>query len=85
MVSHMKTTVDIAEPLLAEAKRVALLEGTTLRALLEQGLREVLEQRRQRGAFHLRDASFSGQGLQPDIADGSWTAVRSLIYEGRGA
>ena len=85
MVTHMKTTVDIADPLLAEAKRVALAEGTTLRALLEQGLRDVLERRRQRSAFQLRDASFSGHGLQPDVADGSWAVVRSLIYEGRGA
>ena len=46
MVAHMKTTVDIADGLLAEAKRVAV----------EQGLQGVLAQRRQRGRFRLRDA-----------------------------
>ncbi len=43
MASHMKTTVDIAPVLLDEAKRRAREQGTTLRALVEDGLRRVLE------------------------------------------
>lgn len=86
MAGSMKTTVDISDPLLAEVRRVADREGTTLKALVEAGLRRVLEERRGKAApFRLRDASFRGDGLQPGIATGSWDAIRDAIYEGRGA
>jgi hypothetical protein len=85
MVSHMKTTIDIAEPLLTRAKQVAQTEGVTLRELVEDGLRQVLAQRQQRGSFRLRRATFGGDGLQPDVVEGSWTRIRDLIYEGRGS
>jgi hypothetical protein len=82
----MKTTVDIPRPLLEEARRAADRDGTTLKALVEAGLRRVLaEQRKKLAAFRLRDASFRGEGLQPGVATGSWEAVRDAIYEGRGA
>jgi Arc/MetJ family transcription regulator len=85
MVAHMKTTIDIADALLAEAKRIAAEQRTTLRELVEQGLRGVIEHRRQRVGFTLRDASFAGNGLRPEVADGSWQRLRDLAYEGRGA
>lgn len=84
MGAHMKTTVDIADALLDEAKRVASREGTTLRALIEQGLRRTLAERRRGGRFRLRRASFKGQGLQPGVKELSWERVRELAYEGRG-
>ena len=85
MVTHMKTTIDIAEALLTRAKQVAATEGVTLRELVEEGLRQVLEEREQRASFRLRRATFRGQGLQPDVAAGSWQHLRDLAYEGRGA
>ena len=84
MVTHMKTTIEIPDPLLAEARRVAESEGRTLRALVEEGLRRALKERRATG-FRLRKASFRGNGLQPAVKDGSWERLRELIYEGRGA
>ena len=85
MVICMKTTVEISDALLDEARLTAARERTTVRVLLEDGLRFVLLARRRRGAFTLRDASFKGRGLQPDVAAGSWERLRDLIYEGRGA
>lgn len=85
MVTHMKTTVDIADALLDEAKRVAARDHTTLRALIEDGLRQIVSERRESQEFRLEDASFRGEGLQPGLEEGSWEQVRNLAYEGRGA
>ena len=38
----MKTTVDLPDELLREVQQVARAEGTTMRSLLEEGLRAVL-------------------------------------------
>lgn len=85
MVAHMKTTVEIADPLLLEAKAVAAREGTTLRELIEAGLRKAIDERRGGEAdFRLRRASFKGRGLQPHVRDGDWERLRELAYEGRG-
>jgi hypothetical protein len=81
----MKTTLEIAEPLLNEARKLAARDGTTLRAIVEQGLRRILDENRRAKPFKLRDGSFKGgEGLQPEFADAGWEKIRSAIYEGRG-
>jgi len=84
MVTHMKTTIEISDPLLKSAKKAAAREGTTLRALVELGLRQVIETRKRGGAFRLRKASFRGQGLQPTAKDLTWEQMRELAYGERG-
>jgi hypothetical protein len=85
MVSHMKTTVVISDSLLREAKRVAAREGTTVRSLIEQGLRHAVDRRKQARRFRLRKASFKGKGLSAEAARLGWDRLRDLAYEGRGA
>ncbi len=85
MVTHMKTTIDIADALLLEAKATATRDETTLRALVEEGLRHILERKKRCPEFRLRDASFRGHGLQREVEDGSWERIRDLSYEGRGS
>ena len=80
----MKTTVEIADALLEEAKRVASRESTTLRELMEEGLRRALDDRRRRKGFRLRRASFRGKGLQTGVSE-DWERIREAAYEGRGA
>jgi len=80
----MKTTIEITDALLAEAREVAAREQASVRALVEEGLRRVLDDRRRRGEFRLRKASFKGRGLQPDAAALEWDAIRERSYEGRG-
>ena len=82
IATHMKTTIEISDGLLNEARDAAETRGTTLRALVEAGLRRVLSE--QTTPFRLRRATFSGQGLQPGVSEGDWTIVRELSYEGRG-
>jgi hypothetical protein len=82
----MKTTIELSDAALDEARRVAQREGTSLRALIEEGLRRVLADRRARRAgFRLRDASVPGEGLSPELAGESWPAIRDTIYRERGA
>ena len=80
----MKTTIHIPDNLLEEARKLARRDRTTLKALVEQGLRHVIAERRRRGHFRLRDASFKGEGLNPQLAGVSWEQIHSLVYEGRG-
>jgi len=80
----MKTTLDLPDPLLDEARKVAAREGTTLRALVELGLRKVIAERKRQPAFRLRKASFAGRGLRPELQDSDWERLRDLSYEGRG-
>jgi len=81
----MKTTLEISDPLLKEARKIATRENTTLRALVEQGLRHVVAEKGRRAKFRLRDGSVAGHGLHPDLEGKGWAAIRDLIYEGRGS
>jgi hypothetical protein len=72
----MKTTIDIADPLFAEARRYAEEHGMTLRAVVEQGLRSVLVERAPRTPFRLRKATFGGEGLQARAQSENWDTLR---------
>jgi Bacterial antitoxin of type II TA system, VapB len=82
----MKTTLEIADPLLDEARKIAHRDGTTLRALVEQGLRQVvIERNKPPKKFKLRDASFKGGGgLTPEFENASWIEILEEAYRGRG-
>lgn len=84
MGTHMKTTIEISDAIVEQAKQLAAAEGVTLRSLVEEGLRRVLQKRQAGRKFRLRKASFKGKGLQPPLRDGSWERIRDLSYEGRG-
>jgi putative antitoxin of VapBC-like toxin-antitoxin system len=82
----MKTTIELPDPLLERAKRVAARDSTTLRELIEEGLRHVLDERAARRApFVLKDARVEGQGLNQELAGASWDMIRDASYRGRGA
>lgn len=73
----MKTTLDLPDSLLREAKALAAKEGITLTELVESGLRKVVEQRSSPRSFQLPDASWGEGGL---IAGYEWNRIRELIY-----
>ena len=86
MGTPMKTTIDIGDALMADAKRLAASEGTTVRALVEAGLRQVLAGSRKRAPpFRLQRATFKGKGLRPELQGLPWERLRELAYEGHGA
>ena len=80
MVSHMKTTIDIADPILRRVKRVAGEEGLTLRELAEEGLEMALEKRARQKNQGFRLVTFGSPKAEPVSVD--WEAVRSLVYPG---
>jgi hypothetical protein len=80
----MKTTVEIPDALLDEARKVAARQDTTLRVLIVEGLRRVVVERERTGGFRLRKATFRGKGLRPDLAGATWERVREMAYEERG-
>ena len=83
MVTHMKTTVELPDELLREAQNIARTEGTTLRSVLEEGLRAVVARHHNARQFKLRDASIAGRGVQPDFADADWARIRAASYGDR--
>ena len=80
----MKTTIEVSDALMMEAKSLAQQHNTTLRALVEQGLETVLRDLREPKPYKMRDFSVLGQGLQPGQENLSWAEVRDMIYKGRG-
>ena len=85
MGSHMKTTIEIADGLLEAAQKAARQRSTTLRALVELGLRQVIAQPpKGASAFKLRRASVTGEGLRQEADGLGWDALRELSYGDRG-
>jgi hypothetical protein len=81
----MKTTIDIADPLLRRAKQLAARRNTTLKEVLEDALRRTFQaESRASKPPRLRTHTFRGRGLQPGLSWDDWNALRSLAYEDRG-
>ncbi|MFZ5471369.1 MAG: type II toxin-antitoxin system VapB family antitoxin [Myxococcota bacterium] len=75
----MKTTIEIADALLGEAKKVAAREHTTVRSLVEEGLRRALDERkRQTKSFKLKLVTVRGKGLRPGVG---WDLPRDIAYD----
>lgn len=64
----MKTTIDLPDALAAEAREVVRQDGTTLQALIIDGLRSELDRRREgASAVEFFFETFPGQGLASDL------------------
>jgi hypothetical protein len=78
----MKTTVEISDELLQQAKEYAARKGIPMREVIELGLQLALSSKNiSSRPFKLKTVTTKGEGL---ICDGDWSAMRSLIYEGHG-
>ena len=76
----MKTTVDITDTLLERAKKHAGETGQTVRALIEDGLRRVLEAEQAARPYHLPDRSVGKTGGPNPLEAMSWQDLRGAIY-----
>jgi hypothetical protein len=70
MGSHMKTTLDLADPLFQAANALSAHQKTTLSALVEEGLRLVMDQCKDAAPFPCKyqDFSIKGEALVSDPA-----------------
>lgn len=89
--------MEISDPLLRRIRKIAARERVTLRSLIERGLRQAVSEADQqelsrrvdnapapKNPFKLRNVSFKGNGLRPELRDAPWSKIRDMIYEGRG-
>ena len=81
MGTHMKTTIELSDAVLAAAKRFAAARGLTLRAVIEQSLARTLREKAPVRKFKLRDASVGGKGLTDAARALSSSALRDLANE----
>ncbi len=80
----MKTTIELPDDLLERSKAIARRENSTLKALIEEGLRLALRARSRKRAGPFTVKPFRGDGLSPEFADARWERIRDEIYRDRG-
>jgi hypothetical protein len=85
MVTHMKTTIDIADDLFLRTKKVSKERGVPMREMISEGLVHVLQTWDQAPTPRIQAVTFKGEGLAPEFREGTWQAVRDAAYEGHGA
>ena len=81
----MKTTIELPDELIQQARRVAQKEGATLRALVEEGLQRTLDARRQAVRRQLDFPTYGGGGLTDEFQGAPWGRFRDEIYREHGA
>lgn len=76
----MKTTLDIHDELFARAKRHAHDTGRPLRAIVEEGLRQVLATPIPQKPYQLPDMSTGDPHARNPLEAYSWQDLREVIY-----
>jgi len=76
----MRTTINLPDPLLAEARRRAAETGRSLTAFIADAVREALARRtRTREQTPVRLTTFGGSGLVPGVDLDDSAALQDLI------
>jgi hypothetical protein len=78
----MKTTIEIEDGLFEKAQALARVEKTSVNALIEQGLRFVLDERAKHNLPPL--PTVGGDGLTDEYKEKSWQEILDESYRGRG-
>ena len=78
MVTHMKTTIELSDNLLLQAKERARAESVTLKDFFEKSLTMALAEPLPEN--QVEPVTFKGKGLAPDFQNASWEEIRDAIY-----
>jgi hypothetical protein len=78
----VRTTINLPDPLLSEARRLAAESGRTLTAVIEDAVRESLDRRRQdRPLPPPKLTTVGGSGLQPGVDLDDSAGLEDLMDE----
>jgi hypothetical protein len=81
MLEHMRTSIDIPDLLLRRAKRVARERGVSLKQLVIDGLRTVVERQANGPSAHrMKDCSFGQGGLVDGLSWSDTERMNELVY-----
>jgi hypothetical protein len=83
LYQSVKSTFDINDALLSRAKRHARKTGKPLRALVEEGLRRVLDEAPKQVGYQLPDCAVGQPGATNPLERYSWQDLRDEIFGGR--
>jgi hypothetical protein len=77
MVSHMKTTVEVNDALMSEARRLAEARGETMRSFLEEALRRLIADydSEEPGPPPFELTVVDGDGLVEGVTPASWLEI----------
>ncbi len=81
----MKTTIEIQDELFRRAKRYAKRTGRPLRAVVEEGLRNVLNDTPRPKRYELADYSVGDPSATDPLDAWSWQDLRDEIYAERSS
>lgn len=79
----MKTSLELSEHLFRSAKALAKKRKSSVRALIEEGLRYILSQSQKKMINRPKILTFGGDGLTDEMQKKgySWDAIREEIYD----
>lgn len=81
----MKTTIEIDDEILIRARRHARKTGRSLSAVIEDGLRRVLDAPPPTRPYALPDLRVGDPDSPDPLEAYAWPELRELIYAGRGS
>jgi hypothetical protein len=79
LIAQMKITIELPDALLERSKAVARRENSTLKELIEEGLRLALRARTRKRPVPFVVQPFQGDGLTPEFAAAGWERIRDEI------
>jgi hypothetical protein len=80
----MRTSVEIPDPLLRRAKKLARERGVSLKQLVIDGLRTVVEREAAPAAHRMKDHSFGQGGLVDGLSWSDTESMNEQVYGDRG-
>ena len=75
-----KTTIEIDDELLRQAKRIGRETGRSLEAVIEEALRALLVSKQKRSRYRLPDLSVGSETSLDQLEKSSWPELRDIIY-----
>ena len=82
MLTHMRTTLELPDPLFKKAKKLARERGIPFREVVAEALRLLFrEPNSERKPFVLKDTAAGGSGLVNGLSWNDWDRIREISYE----